>query len=158
MAPSGRDFAAFTGLLSYLFGKGGKRPAAGHYSVEEKLTYWWLALCSLLLILSALLLWAPVLVSKYMPGIVMPSARVIHTLTGLLLVVTLLPWHLYHTLFRERNTSIFTGLLSEAEMRKNHALEYQEIMSADEELRQIQANLASGEATAVQTGGVREVS
>jgi cytochrome b subunit of formate dehydrogenase len=156
LAPSGRDFASFVGLLNYLFHKGGKRPAVGRYSIEEKLTYGWLAVCSLLLVLSALVLWAPVLVSKYLDAIVMPSARVIHSLTGLLVVLTLLPWHLYHTLIRERNTSIFTGVLSEDKMRKNHPLEYQQIMDAAEELRQIQAKLAGGEATAGLNGGAKQ--
>jgi cytochrome b subunit of formate dehydrogenase len=153
MAPTRQDFLDLGSLLRYLVSKGGKRPQAGRYSIEEKLTYWWLMGCSLLLVLTAFLLWAPVLVSKYLPDIAMPAARTIHSLTGLLVVLTLLPWHLYHTLIKERNASIFTGVLSEDEMLQNHPLEYQEIMAAVDELRQIQTRQQGDDAAPRLNGG-----
>jgi cytochrome b subunit of formate dehydrogenase len=146
MAPSRQDYADFIGLLRYLFKKGGTRPAAGRYSIEEKITYWWLLLLSALLILSAAVLWAPVLVSRYLPGVVMPAARTLHAMSGLLAVVTILPWHLYHTMIRTRNFSIFNGVISERRMQKEHPLEYQQIMAAVEELGQIQAQLRAARA------------
>ena len=69
------------------------------------------------------------------PVAVIPLARSIHSMTAYLAIAVVLTWHLYHTVFKERNNSIFTGLMSEQSMRQNHPLEHQRIIAAHEEIQ-----------------------
>jgi len=46
---------------------------------------------------------------------------------------------MYHGCIKDGNRSIFTGLMSEAEMQHMHPLEYQRILAADEYLKKMAA-------------------
>ena len=77
----------------------------------------------------------------------------LHRSFGLLAVVTLLPWHLYHTLLKERNFSIFRGVIDEPTIQREHPLELQQIdgaLAAYQTYRKTQT-------TAVKTAPVSEM-
>jgi hypothetical protein len=62
--------------------------------------------------------------------------RSLHGLFGLLAIVTLVPWHIYNTVLKEWNNSIFTGIMDEKTILRNHPLEYRQILSAVEVFNQ----------------------
>ena len=87
------------------------------------------------MILTGLILWFPTFFTRLLPVSVIPLARGSpqhDRHCGGAAVVT---WHLYHTVFKERNGSIFTGMISEQAMKENHPLEYQRIIDAHEEVQ-----------------------
>jgi hypothetical protein len=54
---------------------------------------------------------------------------------------------MYHGCIKDRNRSIFTGLMSEEEMLHMHPLEYQRILAADAYLKRMaEVNRAAAEA------------
>jgi hypothetical protein len=81
----------------------------------------------------------------------------LHELTGFLAVVTMLPWHLYHTVLKEWNPSIFTGLLDEKTIRRKHPLEYRQILAAlDEYQTHINASPAGEDQLTVELLHIQE--
>ena len=130
----GRDFGA---KIRYNLGTEKSRPLFGRYTIEEKLSYWALLVFALLMLLTGLALWYPTVATWLLPGILIPIARTIHSTTAILAILIVLTWHLYYTVIRERNNSIFTGKMGEREMRENHPLEYQRILDAYEEVQNL---------------------
>jgi len=135
MLPRAEDGSELFNMLQYNLGIIDERPQFDRYTVEEKLSYWALLVFAPLMGLTGLILWFPTVATRLLPGDVIPLARSIHGLTAILGVAAVLIWHLYHTVFKERNTSIFTGLMSERAMKASHPLEYQRIITAYENLQ-----------------------
>ncbi len=79
---------------------------------------------------TGLVQWYPVWVTMWLPGVVVPISRAVHSWEAILAVTAIISWHMYHVLIKERNASIFTGYMSEGMMKKNHFLEYEKIMDA----------------------------
>ena len=82
------------------------------------------------MILTALVQWFQASVLILLPDAFLPFVRSLHGFIGLLAVVTLLPWHIYNTVIKEWNNSIFTGVIDEKTIRRNHPLEYRQIIAA----------------------------
>ena len=137
LMPRRKDAADLRNLLLYRLDRTSQPPAFGRYTVEEKLIYWKTVLFAGFSILTGLLPWAWVLVPQFLPVEVILVSRTLHRLVGLLAAVTLIPWFLYYTLFKARNTGIFSGYLGEEAMQKNHPLDYQRIMDACQEIERL---------------------
>jgi formate dehydrogenase subunit gamma len=137
MMPSLQDARDFGAKIRYNLGKGKERPLFGRFTIEEKLSYWALLIFAVLMILTGLALWYPTVATWLLPGIVIPVARTLHSTTAILAILVVLTWHLYYTVVRERNKSIFTGKMSEREMQENHALELRRILDAYEEVQKL---------------------
>lgn len=117
------DARNFIALLKWNFGVSKRYPRFDRYNFEEKITYWALIVWSIILGISGLILWFPVMVTTILPGWFIPVARSFHRWEAILAVLVVLTWHLYHTVLKTRNASIFTGTLSVEKMRKEHPLE-----------------------------------
>jgi hypothetical protein len=83
--------------------------------------------------------WFPMLITSLLPGVAIPIARTIHAWEAILAVLSILTWHMYHTLIKENNQSIFTGVMSEEEMQEAHALEYHRILAAAEYVKKAES-------------------
>lgn len=135
MMPAISDLTGLIGMLKYNLGLAKSRPKFDRFSIEEKVEYWalwWGAIC---MGVTGLFQWYPTLVTSIFPGNIVPMARLIHTLEAILAVSAIAIWHTYHTVIKERNTSIFTGYMTEHEMQENHPEEYRRILSAKEFLQ-----------------------
>jgi hypothetical protein len=78
---------------------------------------------------------------------VFPAAQLLHRWEAILAALAILTWHMYHGCIKDKNRSIFTGLMSEEEMQHMHPLEYQRILAADAYLKRIaEVNGAAAEA------------
>jgi formate dehydrogenase gamma subunit len=130
MWPRWKDFTDLIDMIGFNLGLAHKRPEHDRYSVEEKIEYWALLWGSLIMILTGLIQWFPTQITLVLPGDSVPVSRSIHGWEAVLATLSILIWHLYHTVIKERNKSIFTGYMSEAEMRESHPLEYRRILAA----------------------------
>ncbi len=135
MWPRWNDLTGLLGMIKFNLNMTKKRPAFDRFSIEEKVEYWALLWGTLIMGITGAIQWFPTLVTSFLPGVVIPVARTIHAWEAVLAVLSILTWHMYHTRVKEKNRSIFTGVMSEEEMQEGHALEYRRILAAVEFIR-----------------------
>lgn len=123
-----RDWRSAAQLLGYDLGITDKRPRFGHYTVEEKVTYWVTAISVVIMAGTGLLMSFPTRTAEFLPGAVVPLARIVHGWQAIIIVAFIVIVHLYQTVLRAFNPSIFTGHLPEDQMQREHALEYAAIL------------------------------
>jgi formate dehydrogenase subunit gamma len=145
MMPQWSDLTGLIGMLKYNLGLAKARPHFDRFSIEEKVEYWalwWGALC---MGVTGIIQWYPALITSLVPGNVVPMARLIHMLEAILAVTAIAIWHMYHTVIKERNLSIFTGFMTVHEMEEAHPVEYRRILAARDFLENLKNTPATPE-------------
>ena len=132
MWPSVRDFRNLFQTLMFNLGLAKTKPESDRYSTEEKLEYWAMLWGTPIMIITGLIIWFPVVVTKFFPGVIVPISLTIHRWEAILATLAILTWHMYHTNIREVNRSIFNGTMTEEEMQHEHPIEYRRILAAYE--------------------------
>lgn len=99
------------------------RPQMGRYTFEEKAEYWAFVWGTVVMVLTGFILWNPIATASLLPGQVIPAAKAAHGGEALLAVLAIIVWHFYGVHLRHFNRSMWTGQLSETEMRHEHPLE-----------------------------------
>jgi formate dehydrogenase subunit gamma len=127
MLPTWQDVRDAWQMLKYLLFISREKPRFGKYNFEQKFTYWFVFFAVGILMVSGFILWFPIIVTRFLPGGVVPAAFLAHGDEAVALAVFILIWHVYHVHLERLNLSIFTGRLSEDEMRQYHALEYEHL-------------------------------
>lgn len=145
MWPTWQDFRDIVQTLKYNLGRTETRPAYGRFSVEEKIEYWALLWGTMIMIITGLIQWFPTWITLILPGVTIPIARAIHGWEAVLATLSILIWHLYHTVIKEKNKSIFTGVMTEHELMETHILEYRRILAAYDYLNQLAKEKAEKE-------------
>ena len=137
MWPQRKDLRDFVQMVKYNLGRATKRPDGDRFNFEEKIEYWALLWGAAVMILTGLIQWFPIQVTLMLPGDVIPVSRAVHGWEAVLAALSVLIWHLYHTVLKEKNKSIFTGIMTEHEMQEAHPLEYRRILAAHDYLRNL---------------------
>jgi hypothetical protein len=119
--------------VRHRLGRADESPAMGRFTYQEKLLYWAVVWSVLILIVSGLMMWNPIATTRFLTGQLIPAAKRAHASEALLLLMVGVGWHVWHVL-KQRNWSIFTGLLSETEMIRSHPLEWDAIMEGRDRL------------------------
>jgi formate dehydrogenase gamma subunit len=119
---------AFQSLL-YNLGLRGERPLQGRYTFEEKFEYFAIIWGTVVMIVTGIMLWNPIATTALLPGEIVPAAKIVHSGEALLAVLAIIVWHFYHVHIRSFNKSMFTGRMSEAEMKHEHPLELKAMQS-----------------------------
>lgn len=114
-------------MVAYLLFLRKEKPVYGKYSFEEKITYWFLFVGIGIMLISGVILWYPEIITRVLPGSVIPAAKLAHSTEAVVAAVFILIWHFYHVHFQRLNLSIFSGTMNETDMQKYHTLEYQRI-------------------------------
>ncbi|MBI5934803.1 MAG: cytochrome b/b6 domain-containing protein [Chloroflexi bacterium] len=140
MWPRWSDVKDLAAMLKFDLNLGRERPQFDRFSYEEKVEYWALLWGTVIMGITGLFQWFPLIITSILPGVSIPIARTIHAWEALLAVLAILTWHIYHTVIKERNQSIFTGVMSEEEMQELHPLEYRRILAAVEFIRRVEAH------------------
>lgn len=99
------------------------KPQQGRYTFDEKFEYWAFVWGTLIMAITGFMLWNPIASAKFLPGEIIPAAKAAHGGEALLAILAILVWHLYHVHLKHFNLSMFTGFLSEKEMREEHPIE-----------------------------------
>lgn len=116
-------------MVKYLLFLSKEKPKFGKYNFEQKITYWFLFLGIAILIFSGFIIWFPLSATKFLPGGVVPAAKLAHSTEAIVAAIFVVIWHFYHVHIERLNLSIFTGKLSETEMKKFHTAEYEQLTS-----------------------------
>ncbi len=123
-------------MLRYLLFLSPKKPEFGQYNFEQKITYWFLFFGIALLIVTGVILWFPVFFTRFLPGDVIPAAKLAHGTEAVVAAIFVLIWHFYHVHIERLNLSIFSGHLSENDLKTYHGREYTRLMNEYQRLAQ----------------------
>jgi cytochrome b subunit of formate dehydrogenase len=77
--------------------------------------------------ISGFIIWFPEFFTQFLPGGIVPASKLAHSTESIVAAIFILIWHIYHVHLERLNLSIFTGRLSEHEMREFHAKEYERL-------------------------------
>ncbi len=131
MLPSGQDFVKFFRELGYFLGLGKERPKFDRFNWREKFDYWAIFWGMPVMAGSGFILMYPVLVTKYLPGWVVPTALVAHSDEAMLALIWIFLVHIFFSHFTPGifplNTSIFSGKVPKERYRREHPLEYERL-------------------------------
>ena len=83
------------------------------------------------MISTGLVLYFPMLVTKFLPGELIPVSKVAHSNEGLMAFLVVITWHIYNVHLAPGifpyDASIFTGKISRERLRHEHPLEYERL-------------------------------
>ena len=119
------------GSLLFNLGQRKDRPKQGRYTFEEKFEYFAILWGMAVMIVTGFALWNPIATAAALPGEAIPAAKVVHSNEALLAVLAIIVWHIYHVHLRSFNKNMFTGKMSEEEMRDEHPLELEALQATD---------------------------
>ncbi|MGE0467665.1 MAG: cytochrome C [Steroidobacteraceae bacterium] len=136
LVPSLQDLKDITAMFSWFFGKA-PRPVFGRWTYWERFDYWapfWgLAIVGG----SGLMLWFKELTASVLPGWVFNIAMLAHGEEAFLAILFLFTVHFFNNHFRPDrfpppDISMFTGAVPLEEFRREHTLEYDELVATGE--------------------------
>lgn len=125
--PNWQDVRDAWQMVKYLLFISREKPAFGKYNFEQKFTYWFLFMAIGIMVITGLILWFPIQWTYIFPGATIPAAQLAHSDEAIVATIFLLIWHFYHVHIERLNLSIFTGRLSEREMREYHGREFERL-------------------------------
>jgi len=121
------DLVASIHNIRYYFGLENHAARCDRYDYMEKFEYWTILIGGFLMIISGAILWLPTMVTRILPGEIIPAAKVLHSNEALLIFLINAIWHIYNSIFSPDvfplDTSIFTGYISRDRMMREHPLE-----------------------------------
>ena len=112
-------------MLRYLLFLRKDKPSFGKYNFEQKATYWFLFFSIGIMVCTGFILLFPVAFTRWLPGSVIPAAKMAHSTEAIMTAIFVFIWHFYHVHIERLNLSIFTGRLSEQDMRSYHTDEFE---------------------------------
>ena len=131
MLPTRKDFREFVATMKWFVGLG-PRPRYGRWTYWEKFDYfavfWGIAIIGS----TGLTLWFPVFFTRFLPGPFINVATIIHSDEALLATGFIFTVHFFNTHLRPEkfpmDTTIFTGRMPLAELKRDKPLEYEELV------------------------------
>jgi formate dehydrogenase subunit gamma len=113
--------------VKYYLGHEQNPALSGKYDYMQKFEYWGILTGGLIMFVTGVVLWYPLLITRFMSGEIIPAAKVLHSNEALVVVLIIALWHTYNAIFSPEvfplNASIFTGYISRERMIQQHILE-----------------------------------
>ena len=126
-----KDFTDAVQNLRFYLGRAEAPPRFGRYDYRQKFEYWGLIFGGAVMVVSGLVLYYPIEVSRFLPSELIPAAKVLHSNEALLAFLIVLIWHMYGAHLNPEvfpfDSSIFTGKISVERLRHEHPLEWEEM-------------------------------
>lgn len=127
MLPVFKDFRDAVLTLRYNLGLTEEKAQFDRFDFRQKFEYLGLVMGGMVMIVTGTILIYPVLVTQFLPGVLIPAAKTAHSYESLLAFLALCIWHTYGAHFSPEvfpaDTSIFTGKISRERMEAEHSLE-----------------------------------
>jgi cytochrome b subunit of formate dehydrogenase len=132
IVPVKRDFLDAIQTLRYYLGVTDKHPKFDRFDYRQKFEYWGLILGAMIVIATGVILLWPVVAARFLPGEVIPAAKVAHSNEGLMAFLVVIVWHIYNAHFNPDvfpfDTTIFTGRISRERMEHEHPYELERLV------------------------------
>jgi len=104
---------------TFFAGRTHEMPPAGRYNAGQKLLFWWITGCVLVLLVTGLVFWRPYFVGYFSIGLVR-TATLVHSLTAVALVLGVIA-HIYAAIWVKGTLRAMTrGLVSETWAKRHH--------------------------------------
>ena len=127
LVPTRKDFDDAVLTLRYYLGLSERHAAFDRFDYRQKFEYWGLLLGGVIMVLTGLVLYFPLVTVQWLPGEFVPAAKVAHSNEGLMAFLVVITWHVYNAHLSPDtfpfDTSIFTGRISRERMEHEHPLE-----------------------------------
>jgi formate dehydrogenase gamma subunit len=127
MIPTRHDFEDAIATLKYYLGLRDHAPKYDRYDYKQKFEYWGLVVGNVVMVLTGIILIYPTVLARFLPGEVVPAAKVAHSNEGLMAFLVITIWHIYNAHLNPDvfpfDTCIFTGKISRERMAHEHPLE-----------------------------------
>jgi len=131
MIPGRKDFVDAIKTLRYYLGASEEQARFDRFDYRQKFEYWGLVMGGLLMVATGLVLYFPLVVTRFLPGVMIPIAKVAHSNEGLMAFLVVLTWHIYNAHLNPDvfpfDFTIFTGKISRHRMETEHPLELQRL-------------------------------
>ncbi len=133
MIPNGTDLREFIATMKWFVGLG-PRPRYGRWTYWEKFDYFAVFWGVFIIGSTGLTLWFPIFFTKIIPGSFINVATIIHSDEALLATGFIFTVHFFNTHLRPEkfpmDTTIFTGRMSLAELKRDKPREYEELVAS----------------------------
>jgi len=130
-----KDFRDAIDNLRYYAGYAETAPKFGRYDYRQKFEYWGLVFGSLIMVATGFILYFPIAISRILPAELIPAAKLMHSYEALFAFLIVLIWHIAGAHLAPEafpiDTSIFTGKIRKEKLRKEHALEYEDLFGKE---------------------------
>jgi formate dehydrogenase subunit gamma len=119
-----KDFSDLVHNIKYYFGLEQVSARGGRYTYRQKFEYWGILSGLLLMMFTGAILWFPAVITHFLPGEIVPAAKVLHTNHAFVVFLIIAIWHIYDALFSPEvfplDTVIVNGFISGARMLGEH--------------------------------------
>ncbi len=134
LVPTRKDFRDAIITLKYYLGLSDVQARFDRFDYRQKFEYWGLVMGGVVMAGSGVILYVPVLVTQFLPGVIIPVAMVAHSFEGLMATLVVVVWHIYNAHLNPDvfpfDTTIFTGKISVDRMKHEHPLELERLQAA----------------------------
>lgn len=131
MGVSFQDVRNVVGDIAYLLGLRAEKPAFDRYDYRQKFEYWAVVWGTIIMAVTGLIMWLPEVVTRWIPGIIVPAARVAHGGEALLAILAVIIWHFYNAHFRPdifpMDPAMWTGRIPLERLEHDHRAAYEEL-------------------------------
>jgi len=131
LVPTKQDFLDAITTLRYYLGVSEAQARFDKFDYKQKFEYWGLVLGAVIVISTGLVLLFPIAATRFLPGEIIPAAKLAHGNEGLMAFLVVILWHIYNAHLNPDvfpfDSTIFTGKISVDRMRHEHPLEYDRI-------------------------------
>jgi cytochrome b subunit of formate dehydrogenase len=129
LVPTRQDFRDAVTTLRYYLGLSNQQARFDRFDYRQKFEYWGLVLGAAVVAGTGFVLLYPTMLTRWLPGELVPAAQVAHSNEGLMAFLVVIVWHIYNAHLNPDvfpfDKSIFTGRISLERMRHEHPLEYE---------------------------------
>src|SRR5574341_2292809 len=129
------DVRGILGDIGYLLGLRAEKPAFGRYDYRQKFEYWAVVWGTIIMAATGLIMWLPEVATRWLPGILVPAARVAHGGEALLAILAVIIWHFYNAHFRPdifpMDPAMWSGEITLERLRQDHRAEYERLTAGN---------------------------
>lgn len=127
MMPTRKDFEDVFRQLRHYLGTAPRAPLYDRYSYKEKFEYWGLVMGNVIMVVTGSILAFPIQVTAYLPGVLVPAAKMAHSNEGLMAFLVITIWHIFNVHMNPDafpfDPAIFTGKITRERYEHEHPLE-----------------------------------
>ncbi|MEW6749595.1 MAG: cytochrome b/b6 domain-containing protein, partial [Candidatus Latescibacterota bacterium] len=136
MLPRLTDVRDLRTNVLYRLGRAPAEPLFARYTYVEKAEFWAVVWGTVIMGASGLTLWFPEVATRFLPGLVVSLAEIVHYYEAWLATLAIVVWHFFYVILYPGeypvNLTVFDGRITEESLAAHHPLEYQEIKAAEE--------------------------